>query len=167
MTEWTLKSTPLTPDAFAPFGDVIQTSKSENQAMNEARFDRFDDLALIDVDTNNNGHVAISIAESKVPVTLPYRFNLVERHPLGSQAFIPLSDFSFTIVVAPAGKDVNVEELVAFSTNGAQGINYHRGIWHMPLISTRAGQKFLIVDRAPGIDNCEEYVLGRSVVLHA
>lgn len=135
--------------------------------MNDARFDRFDDLALIDVDTNNNGHVAISIAESLVPVTLPYQFDLVERHPLGSQAFIPLGDFSFTVVVAPAGDAVNVEELVAFSTNGAQGINYHRGVWHMPLISTSVGQKFLIVDRAPGAGNCEEFALNRPVVLHA
>ncbi len=165
MTGLILNSTPLTAAAFAPFGDVIQTSKSENQAMNEARFDRFDDLALIDVDTDNDGHVAISIAESKVPVTLPYQFDLVERHPLGSQAFIPLSDFSFTVVVAPAGETIIVEDLVAFTTNGAQGINYHRGVWHMPLISTSAGQKFLIVDRAPGADNCEVFVLDRPVIL--
>ncbi|MGI9203463.1 MAG: ureidoglycolate lyase [Woeseiaceae bacterium] len=167
MTEWTLDSTPLTPGAFAPFGDVIEASSATNKVMNEARFERFHDLALIDVDTRNNGHVAISIAESKVPVTLPYRFDIVERHPLGSQAFIPLGNFSFTIVVAPAGKEVNVEDLAAFSTNGAQGINYHRGTWHMPLISTAAGEKFLIVDRAPGIDNCDELVLSTPVVLHA
>lgn len=167
MTVWILNSTPLTPAAFAPFGDVIQTTTAKNQAMNEARFDRFDDLALIDVDTKNDGHVAISIAESKTPVTLPYQFNLVERHPLGSQAFIPLGNFSFTVVVAPAGNEIDVEDLVAFTTNGAQGINYHRGTWHMPLISTAAGEKFLIVDRAPGTDNCEELVLGRQVLLHA
>lgn len=166
MTEWILNSTPLTPAAFAAFGDVIQTTTAKNQAMNEARFDRFDDLALIDVDTQNDGHVAISIAESKTPVTLPYRFNLVERHPLGSQAFIPLGHFSFTVVVAPAGDGVDVEDLVAFTTNGAQGINYHRGTWHMPLISTGAGEKFLIVDRAPGTGNCDELHLGRQVVLH-
>lgn len=134
--------------------------------MNDARFARYDDLAAIDVDTHDNGHVAISIAESKIPVTLPYRFNLVERHPLGSQAFIPLGDFSFTIVVACAGEEVDAEDLVAFTTNGEQGINYHRGTWHMPLISTGAGEKFLIVDRAPGTGNCEELVLDRQVILH-
>lgn len=167
MTDWILNATPLTPDAFASYGDVIQTTPAKNQAMNEARFERFDDLALVDVDTQNSGHVAISIAESKVPVSLPYRFDLVERHPLGSQAFIPLGDFSFTIVVAPAGQDVDVEDLVAFTTNGAQGINYRRGTWHMPLISTGAGQRFLIVDRAPGTGNCEELTLGRQVLLHS
>lgn len=166
MTEWVLNSKPLTAAAFAPYGDIIQTSKTDNEAMNEARFDRFDDLALIDVDRNNDGHVAISIAESKVPVTLPYQFDLVERHPLGSQAFVPLSDFSFTVVVAPAGETIIVEDLVAFTTNGAQGINYHRGTWHMPLISTSEGQRFLIVDRAPGAGNCEEFVLDRPVILH-
>lgn len=152
-------------EAFAPFGDVIEASFAAKQAMNEARFERFDDLALIDVDTSKNGHVAISIARSKIPVKLPYRFDLVERHPLGSQAFIPLSEFSFTVVVAPPGESVESEDLCAFTTNGKQGINYHRGVWHMPLIATGKEQKFLIVDRAPGANNCQEVVLDRPVTL--
>ena len=134
-------------------------------AMNEARFERFDDLAKIDIDGHNDGHVAISVAIAKVPVEFPYRFDLVERHPLGSQAFIPLKEFSFTVVVAPMGEVVAAADLRAFTTNGRQGINYHRGVWHMPLIATEAGQRFLIVDRSPGTDNVQERVLDQPVTL--
>ena len=165
MTETVLKPLPLTAERFAPFGDVIETSVFSSSGMNDARFERFDDLADINVDTGAGGHVAISIARSKTPTVFPHRFEVVERHPLGSQAFIPLAPFSFTIVVAPAGESVDIEDLQAFVTNGKQGINYHRGTWHMPLISAAEGQQFLIVDRAPGDDNCEVVMLEQSVIL--
>lgn len=165
MTDRILKPVPLTAERFAPYGDVIETSAGTTSGMNDARFERFDDLANIDVDTGMGGHVAISIARSKTPSVFPHRFDLVERHPLGSQAFIPLAPFSFTIVVAPRGESVDADDLRAFVTNGRQGINYHRGTWHMPLISTEAGQRFLIVDRAPGNNNCETIILDEAVVL--
>ena len=165
MPDRILKPLPLTAERFAPFGDVIETSATSMQGMNDARFERFNDLADIDVDTGKGGHVAISIARSKTPTVFPHRFDMVERHPLGSQAFIPLAPFSFTVVVAPAGESVNVEDLQAFVTNGKQGINYHRGTWHMPLISTEEGQRFLIVDRAPGNGNCETVILEHAVTL--
>ena len=133
--------------------------------MNNARFERFNDLADINVDTGKGGHVAISIARSKTPAIFPLRFDMVERHPLGSQAFIPLEAFSFTIVVAPPGESVDVDDLQAFVTNGQQGVNYHRGTWHMPLVSAGEGQRFLIVDRAPGDGNCEEVILEQAVIL--
>ena len=165
MDDRILKPLPLTSERFAPFGDVIETSSTSTQGMNDARFERFDDMADINVDTEHGGHVAISIARSKTPIVFPYRFDVVERHPLGSQAFIPLAPFSFTIVVAPAGESVDIDELQAFVTNGKQGINYHRGTWHMPLISAEEGQKFLIVDRAPGVGNCDVIVLEEPVIL--
>ena len=167
MLEKTLQPLPLTAERFAPFGDVIETSALSSSGMNDARFERFDDLASINVDTARDGHVAISIARSKTPTVFPHRFDVVERHPLGSQAFIPLSPFSFTVVVAPAGESVDIDELQAFVTNGKQGINYHRGTWHMPLVSAEEGQRFLIVDRAPGDENCEVIMLEQSVMLEA
>lgn len=167
MTDRVLTPLPVTAERFAPFGDVIHAGSGSIQAMNEARFERFDDLAIVDVDQNEGGHVAISIARSKTPTSLPYRFDLVERHPLGSQAFIPLSPFAFIIVVAAAEESVGPEDLCAFVTNGSQGINYHRGVWHMPLIATGRNQSFLIVDRAPGVNNCEELILSEAVVLQA
>jgi ureidoglycolate lyase len=167
MSGVTLRPQPISAEAFAVYGDVITTSANALQAMNNARFERFNDLAQIDIDQNGDGHVSISVARSKTPTTLPHRFDLVERHPLGSQAFVPLARFSFIVVVAPPGESVDPEDLRAFVTNGSQGVNYHKGVWHMPLIATGGGQSFLVVDRAPGHDNCEERVLGEKILLQA
>jgi ureidoglycolate lyase len=134
--------------------------------MNDARFDRFHDLAKIDVESAG-GRSAISIARCRAPAVFPHRVDMVERHPHGSQAFIPLAPFSFIVVVAPAGEAVNATDLRAFVTNGTQGVNYHKGVWHMPMIAMEAGQEFLIVDRLPAGDNCEEFILGDPLILEA
>ena len=165
MSDVVLRPVPITAERFAPYGDVIHAAPAAIQAMNDARFERFDDLARVDVDQADGGRVAISIARSKTPTTLPHRFDMVERHPLGSQAFIPLAPFSFVVVVAPAGESVDIDDLRAFVTNGSQGINYHKGVWHMPLIATEGEQAFLIVDRVPAANNCEQVVLSESVML--
>lgn len=163
----TLTPLPLTPERFAPFGDVVGASPDTRQAMNEARFERFNDLAQLDIDVHGDGHTAISIARCRMPTRLPYTFDMIERHPLGSQMFVPLNGQRFVVVVAPAGESADVEDLCAFVTNGHQGINYHRGVWHMPLIALEAGQEFLIVDRAGEGVNCEELVLPERVTLLA
>lgn len=165
MSGKTLTPLPLTAERFAPFGDVIGASQATREAMNEARFERFNDLAHLDIDTRADGHTAISIARCRMPTKLPHAFDLIERHPLGSQAFIPLNGQRFVVVVAPAGESADIEDLCAFVTNGHQGINYHRGVWHMPLIALESGQEFLIVDRAGESVNCEELVLPERVTL--
>ena len=163
MTGHALHPVPLTADRFAPFGDVIATSGSGIQPMNEARFARYSELATVDVDPA--GTAAIGIVQSRTPTSLPYAFDMVERHPLGSQAFVPLSEFRFVIVVGRPGESIDAADLQAFVTNGRQGINYHRGTWHMPLIALEEGQQFLVVDRAPQGDNCEEHVFDQPVLL--
>lgn len=160
MTDIELRPVPLTPERFAAYGDVIETSRERRQAMNTGRFERFDDLCNVDVE----GRVAVSIARCRIATVLPYRFDTVERHPLGSQAFVPLTPFRFVVVVAPPSASVDARELVAFVTNGRQGVNYARGTWHMPLIAFEPGQDFLVVDRG-GDGNCDEHRLDESVVL--
>jgi ureidoglycolate lyase len=157
----TLKPLPLTRERFAPFGDVIETASERRESMNESRFDRFDDLADVDVDAR----VAISIARSRMATVLPYRFDVIERHPLGSQALVPLDPFRFVVVVAPPGQSAETGDLQAFITNGRQGINYRRGTWHMPMIAFEAGQRFLVIDRAGSGPNCDEHVLDEPVLL--
>ena len=158
-----LRPLPLTAERFAPFGDVIETRASHRAAMNAARFDRFDDLCTIDIAAG--GRVAVSIARCRVATSLPYRIDMIERHPLGSQAFIPLRPGKLVVVVAPPEESVDATELRAFVTNGRQGVNYHRGTWHMPLIAFEAGQEFLIIDRAADGANCDEHSLEEAVTL--
>ena len=161
-----LHALPITPERFAPFGDVIAPFVDHRTPMNASRFERFDNLAAVDVDVDGDAaRPAISIARSRSATSLPYCFDTVERHPLGSQAFVPLAPFRFVVVVAVPGDAVEAADLRAFVTNGHQGVNYRRGVWHMPLIALESGQEFLIVDRA-GDGNCEERVLDRSITLH-
>jgi ureidoglycolate lyase len=164
----TLTALPLTTERFAAFGDVLETSKSTKQAMNSARFERYNDLAKLDFGPEASGHPSISIARGRTPTSMPYRLDMLERHPDGSQAFMPLSNFSFVVVVAPAEEAVNAEEIAAFITNGRQGINYHKGVWHMPMIATQEGQEFLIVDRAASAEggaNCDEQYLSDPILI--
>jgi len=113
----------------------------------------------------DDGRVAVSIARCRVATSLPLRIDMVERHPLGSQAFVPLTPCRMIIVVAPPEESVEARDLRAFVSNGRQGVNYHRGTWHMPLIAFDAGQEFLIIDRASDVPNCDEHSLDEAVAL--
>lgn len=164
----TRRAIPLTAERFAAFGDVLEASTKSRQAMNSARFDRFSDLATLDFGAQSSGHPCISIARGKTPTALPFRLDMMERHPDGSQAFMPLSNFSFVIAVAAAAEEVNEEEIAVFISNGKQGINYHKGVWHMPMIAMQEGQEFLIVDRAvdvSGAGNCDEHYLSAPLII--
>ena len=154
---------PLTRERFAPYGDVIEASTAvANAAMNEARFERFDDLCGLDA---GDGRSAVSIARCRAATTLPYCVDRVERHPLGSQAFVPLQRCRMLLLVAEAGEPPEADRFQAFSTNGRQGINYHRGTWHMPLNAFSAGDEFLIIDRAPDQPNCDMHTLAESILV--
>ena len=160
-----LRPEPLTSERFAPYGDVIDSAADKAEAMNAARFQRFDDLCAIDI--AEGGRVGMSIARCRTATSLPLQVDIVERHPLGSQAFIPLQHCTMLLVVGPRGEAVDAADLRAFVTNGRQGFNYHRGTWHMPLIAFEAGHEFLIVDRVGGGPNCEEFTLDDVVMLEA
>ncbi len=159
----TLKPQTLTSERFAPYGDVIEATLDRRRAMNAERFERFGDLCNVEFDVE--GRVGVSIARCRVATSLPYRFDRVERHPLGSQAFIPLTPYRFVVVVAPPAESVEAADLCAFVTNGRQGVNYRRGTWHMPLIAFDAGQEFLIIDRVGDAPNCDEHSLDEAITV--
>ena len=161
----TLKAVPLTRERFAPYGEVIESSRSNSDAMNEARFERFDNLC--NVDLQKDSKVAVSIARCRTPTSLPLRLDMVERHPLGSQAFVPLSPCKMVVVVAPPGESVDAGDLRAFVSNGRQGINYRRGTWHMPLTAFEAGQEYLIIDRGGVEPNCDIHTLDEAIMMDA
>jgi ureidoglycolate lyase len=87
---------------------------------------------------------------------MPLRIRMMERHPLGSQAFIPMRGNPFLILVAPPGDDLKSSQLRAFISNGHQGVNYHRGVWHHPILALTDQDEFLVVDRAGSGNNCDE-----------
>lgn len=151
---------PLTPDAFRPFGDVIAASDSGRHfSINDGYAERYHDLAHIDV-ASNGGRAIISIFKA-LPRSLPMQLALLERHPLGSQAFMPLSGLPYLVVVAQASPVPDLSHIRCFRAAPGQGVNYARGTWHHPLIALQAPCDFLVVDRgvAPGDANCDEHPL--------
>jgi ureidoglycolate lyase len=146
---------PLTAEAFRPFGDVIEAA-GPYDLINNGTTQKFPHLATF-VGSAYGGRPCISIYRA-TPYRLPLTIKMLERHPLGTQLFMPLKREPFLIVVAPANANVNPDGMRAFITSGRQGINYHRGTWHYPLIALGAPSEFLIVDRA-GQGNCDEFTL--------
>ncbi|MCY0966478.1 ureidoglycolate lyase [Parathalassolituus penaei] len=153
---------PLTREAFAPFGDVIETAGRDHFTINDGYAERFHDLANIDL-AEQNGRTLLSIFRAR-PRPRPIVITMMERHPLSSQAFIPLYSVPFLVLVAPAGAEPTLENLTLFRTNGRQGVNFARGVWHFPLLVEQENQEFLIVDRGGPEKNCDlfyfEGVLG-------
>ncbi|HHI82442.1 MAG TPA: ureidoglycolate lyase [Rhizobiales bacterium] len=145
---------PLSASAFAPFGDVIEMAGKADFLINQGTCERFHDLARLDF-AGPDGRAAISLARAR-PSTLPLELSMMERHPLGSQAFIPLSANPFLVIVA-ADEDGAPGRPLAFLTNGAQGINYLRNTWHGVLSPLDEEQAFIIVDREGTRDNLVEH----------
>lgn len=143
---------PLTAAAFAPYGDVLEAT-GDFRLINEGLCKRHHDRAKMDF--GPDGRAGISIFNA-TPRALPYVFDLVERHPEGSQAFIPLSQHPFLVIVA-LDVDGKPGKPLAFLTNGAQGINLHRGTWHGVLAPLQAPGLFAAVDRIGPTPNLEEF----------
>ncbi len=149
-----LPALPLSAEAFAPFGQVIECAGHAGYAINEGSSQRFTDLAQLEADAE--GRLALSIFRAEARQA-PFALSCLERHPLGSQAFMPLHGQAFLVVVAearPVSAQPAPESLRVFVSNGRQGINFRRGVWHHPLLALSAGD-FLVADRLGPGDNCE------------
>ncbi len=149
-----LRPLALTAGAFAEFGEVIEAGGASG-LINDGTTRQFADLATIDV-TAGGGRPRLSVYRT-TPYELPLPIAMLERHPLSSQLFMPLSGQAFLMVVAPAGRDPDPPALCAFVTNGRQGINYRRGTWHHPLIALSGTGDFLVLDREGEGRNCDEF----------
>lgn len=152
---------PLTRKAFAPFGDVIETDGAEHFPINEGTTERFHNLARVDV-AEQGGTPLISIFRGQ-PRPRPIEIKMMEFHPLGTQAFIPLRAAPYLVVVAEPGDSVTLSGLRAFRAEGNQGVNYHRGVWHHPLLVLESDHDFLIVDRGGEGENCTEHFFGDEI----
>ena len=143
---------PLTEDLFAPYGEVLETRGTPDKLINQGLCGRFHDLANIDV---ADGRVGISVFDAEAR-KLPMVLEMVERHPLGSQAFIPMSAKPFLVIVAPDNAGVPGRPH-AFRTAPGQAVNYRRGTWHGVLTPLSTPGLFAVVDRIGDGANLEEH----------
>ena len=143
-----IQTEPLTAAPFAPFGDVLQAT-GDFRLINAGLCERYHDRAMLDF---GDARAGISIFNAQ-PRQLPYRFDLIERHPEGSQAFIPMMPHPFLVIVA-----LNPQTTPrAFLTNGAQGINLHHGTWHGVLTPLQLPGLFAVIDRIGLTPNLQEH----------
>jgi ureidoglycolate lyase len=147
-----IKIRPISSEAFLPFGDVIDTSGAPDKIINQGRCGRYHDRAQMDF---ADGRAGLSLFNAE-PRTLPLKLEMVERHPDGSQAFIPMSEHGFLVVVA---EDLGTGPgaPLAFETKPGQAINFHRGTWHGVLTPLRAPGLFAVVDRIGAGANLQEH----------
>ena len=145
---------PLTKANFAEFGEVIELDGAQNFAINQGFTQRYHHLSEVEL-RGADDKAIINLFRSRRwghPITL----SMVEQHPLGSQAFMPMDKRPFLVVVASKTESGEPKALHAFVTNGEQGVNYGTGVWHHPLLILAAEQDFLVVDRSGAGNNLIE-----------
>ncbi len=137
----------LNAQSFAPFGDVIEAHETARQfAINQGFATRFHDLARIDAGKGEGVRVLVNIFRA-IPRRLPMQLQVMERHPLGSQAFVALAERPFLVVVAAPTEALLPQQIRCFLARPGQGVNYARGVWHHPLIALESASDFLVIDR--------------------
>ena len=141
-----IKITPktITKENFSKFGDMITTNELKPIEINNGYAKRFDGIANLNT-SNDNGETTISIF-SALKRNFPMAIDMMEKHPLGSQAFIPMKETTFLVFVAPAGNSPNISKIKSFIIPPKMGINYKPGVWHFPLIALE-DTNFLVIDR--------------------
>lgn len=153
----------LTRENFVTFGDVIEVNNSaKNFSINDGFTQRFHDLATVDV-TQENGRTLINIFRS-TPLEQPISIKMMERHPLSSQAFMPMGQQPFLVVVAPKG-ELDTTKIEVFLASSNQGVNYHKGTWHHYCLALHQVSDFIVVDRGGAGDNCDTIKLDGSLVI--
>ncbi|MAZ89929.1 MAG: ureidoglycolate lyase [Cellvibrionaceae bacterium] len=158
-----LSAQPLTAEAFAPFGDVIEIrDEHQHYPINNGLTERYHKLASVDA-MDEGGYPIINIFRS-MPIKLPFKIEMMERHPLGSQSFTMLSGQPYLVVVAKAG-ELNSDQLQVFLAQPHQGVNYHKGTWHHYCLCLNQVCDFLVIDRGGNGNNCDEVRINRHIIL--
>ena len=149
-----IKPIKISKSNFSAYGDLISTDDINPMDINAGYAKRFDDLA--NVDTSIDGGKTIVSIFSALKRTFPMKIDMMEKHPLGSQAFIPMKETTFLSFVAPAGESPEISKIQSFIIPPKTGINYKPGIWHFPLISTE-DTDFIVIDRKGS---------GKNLIIH-
>ena len=145
-----IKPIKITKENFSDFGDVISSENIKPININEGYAERFDDLANINT-LKDDGKTIVSIFSARKR-NFPMKIDMTEKHPLGSQAFMPMKETIFLAFVAPPGDLPKIDNIKSFIVPPKKGINYKPGVWHFPLISTE-DTDFLVIDRQGSGDN--------------
>lgn len=154
----TVRAAPLSVEGFAPFGDVVSAGLRAGTAANQGTAVRFDRCARLE--TSRPGAPPNLAVFRSTPQDLPLPVRLLERHPCSSQAFLPLVCSRFLVIVAPAREDgaPDLERLQAFVAGPGQGINYHRGVWHHPMVALDTPAELAMLAWEDGsAQDCEEH----------
>ena len=146
----TINPKPITKENFSKFGDMITTDDIEPLEINNGYAKRFDGIANLNT-SKDNGETTICIF-SALKRSFPMKIEMMEKHPLGSQAFVPMKETTFLVFVAPKGNKPDLNKAESFIVPPGIGVNYNPGTWHFPLISTE-NMNFLVVDRKGSGDN--------------
>ena len=145
---------PLTAESFKLFVDVLEIEGVAPEIINDGNTGKFANLAEITL--AQGGQAPISIYRSAA-MALPFQIQVMQRHPLGSQAFMPLHNRPFLVVVAPAAEQLDFKLIQGFFTNGEQGVNFHKGTWHHYQLSLDEISDYLVIDRSgPGNNRVEQ-----------
>lgn len=155
-----LHAKPLTQKAFSAYGDVIEINDgNQHFTINQGYTTRHH--ALAQIETIGDGAQGIISLFRSTPLLLPIKITMMERHPMGSQAFIPLSEHPYLVVVAPKG-ELDLSKINVFFAQSHQGVNYHTGTWHHFCLALNEVSDFLVVDRQGAGNNCDEITLTES-----
>ncbi len=152
----------ITKENFAKFGELITTDDIKPVSINDGYAKRFDEIANLDT-SKDNGKATISIF-SALKRTFPMNIDMMEQHPLGSQAFIPMKETTFLSLVAPNDEKPDLNKIEAFIISPGLGVNYKTGTWHFPLIATE-NMNFLVIDRKGSGDNLKVQKLKENQVI--
>ena len=157
-----IKPTKITKKSFALYGDLISTNDVRPMDINDGYAKRFDNLANINT-SKEKGETIVSIF-SALKRTFPMKIDMMEKHPLGTQAFIPMKETTFITFVAPLGKKPEINKIESFIVPPGMGINYKAGVWHFPLISTE-DMNYLVIDRKGSGNNLIIYNFEKEKVI--
>jgi ureidoglycolate lyase len=166
MAPRTIVARPLSPDAFAPFGDVVSVGLREGSAANQGTAVRFDWTAAL-ASTRPDARANLAAIRS-TPCPLPFEVRLVEKHPCSSQTFIPMRCSRYLVCVAPTAADgaPDLDALAAFVCGPGQGINYRIGAWHHPIVALAEPAEFaMLVWEGGGPSDCVEHRLAEPVAV--
>nr|MBP8207027.1 ureidoglycolate lyase [Acinetobacter sp.] len=159
----TIQIEPLTHENFAAFGEVISCAGNDFFHINDAYTERYH--ALVQTEIIGEARTGISIFRNIKSTTIPFQISMLERHPNGSQAFIPMQGQKFLVVVAPSlnADEPDLTQLKAFITDGLQGVNYRARTWHHPLLTLENPSDFAVIDRIGAGHNCDVFAFPNTI----